>query len=161
LAHAVVAEIEAQVPGAPLENQIREALTGQQSGVLDTETIDEAIEVTNGIATEHLELQTADNDSVLKRITHAEAIIFGPYSPIPSGDYSACSNHVLPTSGTARFSSGLNTASFLRLQQRIRYDQTGLEPVAKGTKHSPHQRGCTHMPRLSATALKKCDTLYC
>src|SRR5699024_9070107 len=55
LAHAVVAEIEAQVPGAPLENQIREALTGQQSGVLVVETMDEALEVTNGIATEHLE----------------------------------------------------------------------------------------------------------
>ncbi|HIW46323.1 MAG TPA: histidinol dehydrogenase [Candidatus Yaniella excrementigallinarum] len=132
LAHAVVAEIEAQVPGAPLENQIREALTGQQSGVLVVETMDEAIEVTNGIATEHLELQTADNDSVLKRITHAGAIFLGPYSPVPLGDYSAGSNHVLPTSGTARFSSGLNTASFLRLQQHIRYDQTGLEPVAKG-----------------------------
>lgn len=132
LAEAVVAEIEAQVPGAALEDQIREALTGQQSGVLVTDTMDAAIDVTNGIATEHLEIQTADNEAVLAKITHAGAIFMGPYSPVPLGDYSAGSNHVLPTSGTARFSSGLNTVSFLRLQQHIRYDRTGLEPIANG-----------------------------
>src|SRR5699024_6657692 len=128
LAEAVVAEIEAQVPGAPLEDQIREALTGQQSGVLVTDTMDAAIDVTNGIATDHLEIQTADNEAVLEKITHAGAIFMGPYSPVPLGDYSAGSNHVLPTSGTARFSSGLNTVSFLRLQQHIRYEKAGLEP---------------------------------
>lgn len=132
LAEAVVAEIEAQVPGAVLEDQIREALTGQQSGVLVVSTMDEAIEVTNGIATEHLEIHTADNETVLEKITHAGAIFMGPYSPVPLGDYSAGSNHVLPTSGTARFSSGLNTASFLRLQQHIRYEKHGLEPIATG-----------------------------
>ena len=132
LAEAVVAEIEAQVPGAVLEDQIREALTGQQSGALVVETLDEAIEVTNAIATEHLELQTADNDAVLEKITHAGAVFLGAFAPVPLGDYSAGSNHVLPTSGTARFSSGLNTVSFLRLQQRIHYDKTGLEPLSKG-----------------------------
>lgn len=131
LAEAVVAEIEAQVPGAPLEDQIREALTGQQSGVLVTDTMDAAIDITNGIATEHLEIQTADNEAVLADITHAGAVFVGPYAPVPLGDYSAGSNHVLPTSGTARFSSGLNTASFLRLQQHIRYEKTGLEPLAQ------------------------------
>lgn len=132
LAEAVVTEIEAQVPGAPLEDQIREALTGQQSGVLVTDTMDAAIDVTNGIATEHLEIQTADNEAVLEKITHAGAIFMGPYSPVPLGDYSAGSNHVLPTSGTARFSSGLNTVSFLRLQQHIRYEKAGLKPIASG-----------------------------
>src|SRR5690625_4202175 len=131
-AEAVVAEIAHQVPGAVLEDQIREALTGQQSGALVVSTLDEAIEVTNAIATEHLEIQTADNTAVLERITHAGAVFLGQYAPVPLGNYSAGSNHVLPTSGTARFSSGLNTVSFLRLQQRIRYDKTGLEPVAQG-----------------------------
>src|SRR5699024_9371840 len=102
------------------------------SGVLVVETMDEAIEVTNGIATEHLALLTADNDSVLKRITHAGSIFLVPYSPVPLVDDSAVSTHLLPTSVTARYPSGLNTASFLRLQQHIRYEQTGLEPVAKG-----------------------------
>ncbi|OAV61188.1 histidinol dehydrogenase [Enteractinococcus helveticum] len=131
-AESVVAQIEAQVPGAVLEDQIREALTGQQSGALVVDTMDEAIAVTNAIATEHLEIQTSDNDAVLANITHAGAIFMGPYAPVPLGDYSAGSNHVLPTSGTARFSSGLNTVSFLRLQQRIRYDETGLQSLSEG-----------------------------
>lgn len=131
LAEAVISAVEVQVPGAPLEEQIREALTGQQSGVLVVNSMDDAIDVANGIATEHLEIQTSDNEAVLDKITHAGAIFMGPYSPVPLGDYSAGSNHVLPTSGTARFSSGLNTASFLRLQQHIRYNKTGLEPIAK------------------------------
>ena len=132
LAEAVVAEIDTQVPGAVLEDQIREALTGQQSGVLVLDTMDAAIEVTNEIATEHLEIQTGDNEAVLEHITHAGAIFMGPYAPVPLGDYSAGSNHVLPTSGTARFSSGLNTVSFLRLQQHIRYDKPGLAALSKG-----------------------------
>lgn len=132
LAEAVVAEIEAQVPGAVLEDQIREALTGQQSGAIVVDTMDQAIEVTNAIATEHLEIQTADDEAVLEHIRHAGAVFLGSYAPVPLGDYSAGSNHVLPTSGTARFSSGLNTVSFLRLQQRIRYDKTGLAQVARG-----------------------------
>lgn len=131
-AQAVIAQIEAQVPGAVLEDQIRQALTGQQSGALVVGTMEEAIEVTNSIATEHLEIHTADDAAVLEKITHAGAVFLGPYAPVPLGDYSAGSNHVLPTSGTARFSSGLNTVSFLRLQQRIRYDKTGLAPLADG-----------------------------
>ena len=140
-AQAVVAEIDQQVPGAALEDQIREALTGQQSGALVVATLDEAIKVTNAIATEHLEIQTADNEAVLEHITHAGAVFLGQYAPVPLGDYSAGSNHVLPTSGTARFSSGLNTVSFLRLQQRIRYDKTGLESVADGIQSLAHSEG--------------------
>lgn len=140
-AEAVVAHIEQQVPGAVLENQIREALTGQQSGALVVSTLEEAIEVTNAIATEHLEIQTQDNEAVLKQITHAGAVFLGPYAPVPLGDYSAGSNHVLPTSGTARFSSGLNTVSFLRLQQHIRYNKTGLEPLATGIQTLAQSEG--------------------
>ncbi len=140
-AEAVVAHIEQQVPGAVLENQIREALTGQQSGALVVSTLEEAIEVTNAIATEHLEIQTQDNEAVLKQITHAGAVFLGPYAPVPLGDYSAGSNHVLPTSGTARFSSGLNTVSFLRLQQHIRYDKAGLEPLATGIQTLAQSEG--------------------
>ena len=140
-AEAVVTEIERQVPGAVLEDQIRQALTGQQSGALVVGTLEEAIEVTNAIATEHLEIQTADNEAVLEQITHAGAVFLGEYAPVPLGDYSAGSNHVLPTSGTARFSSGLNTVSFLRLQQRIRYDKTGLEPLASGIQALAQSEG--------------------
>ncbi|MCV7608924.1 histidinol dehydrogenase [Micrococcus luteus] len=126
----VQAAIEAQVPGAFHEDQIREALTGPQSGVLLVRDMDQAVEVSDRYATEHLEIQTRDPEALVGRIRNAGAVFVGPYAPVPLGDYSAGSNHVLPTSGTARHSSGLNTVTFLRLQQRIRYTETGLEEVA-------------------------------
>lgn len=129
LAVSVKEAVETQVPGSHLENQIREALTGKQSGILVVDTLDQAIELANAYAAEHLEIQTQDDDAVLARITNAGAVFVGGYSPVPLGDYSSGSNHVLPTSGTARYSSGLNTVSFLRLQQRIRYERAGLEPI--------------------------------
>ena len=128
----VQAAIEAQVPGAFHEDQIREALTGPQSGVLLVRDMDQAVEVSDRYATEHLEIQTRDPEALVGRIRNAGAVFVGPHAPVPLGDYSAGSNHVLPTSGTARFSSGLNTVTFLRLQQRIRYTETGLKEVADG-----------------------------
>ena len=128
----VQAAIEAQVPGAFHEDQIREALTGPQSGVLLVRDMDQAVEVSDRYATEHLEIQTRDPEALVGRLRNAGAVFVGPHAPVPLGDYSAGSNHVLPTSGTARFSSGLNTVTFLRLQQRIRYTETGLKEVADG-----------------------------
>ena len=94
--------------------------------------MDQAVEVSDRYATEHLEIQTRDPEALVGRIRNAGAVFVGPHAPVPLGDYSAGSNHVLPTSGTARHSSGLNTVTFLRLQQRIRYTETGLEEVADG-----------------------------
>ena len=128
----VQAAIEAQVPGQLHEEQLREALTGPQSGVLLVRDMDQAVEVSDRYATEHLEIQTRDPEALVGRIRNAGAVFVGPHAPVPLGDYSAGSNHVLPTSGTARFSSGLNTVTFLRLQQRIRYTETGLKEVADG-----------------------------
>ncbi|WP_136089810.1 histidinol dehydrogenase [Auritidibacter ignavus] len=132
LAQEVNDQINQQVPGLPLEDQIREALTGPQSGILVVEDLPAAITVANAYATEHLEIHTADPEGVAEQITSAGAVFIGGYSPVPLGDYSAGSNHVLPTSGTARHSSGLNTLSFMRLQQRIRYSASGLSAVTPG-----------------------------
>ncbi|MDO5634360.1 MAG: histidinol dehydrogenase [Micrococcus sp.] len=132
LAEAVVTAVEHQVPGSFHEEQIRTALTGPQSGVLLVRDVDHAVEVADAYATEHLEVHTRDAEAVARRVSNAGAIFIGPHSPVPLGDYSAGSNHVLPTSGTARFSSGLNTVTFLRLQQLIRYEQAGLEPLIDG-----------------------------
>lgn len=132
LAREVVAQVEAQVPGTHLEDQIREALTGPQSRILLVDDLDTAIRITNAYAAEHLEIHTADDEAVLSRITNAGAVFLGSYSPVPLGDYSSGSNHVLPTSGTARYSSGLNTLSFMRVQQRIRYGETGLKELQHG-----------------------------
>lgn len=128
----VLAAVEAQVPGAFHEDQIRTALTGAQSGVLLVRDMEQALEVSDLYATEHLEIQTRDPDALAARVRNAGAVFVGPYSPVPLGDYSAGSNHVLPTSGTARFSSGLNTVTFLRSQQLIRYGEAGLKELADG-----------------------------
>lgn len=132
LVRDVLAAIEAQVPGSLHEEQIRVALTGPQSGVLLVRDMDQAVEVSDRYATEHLEIQTRDPEAIAARVRDAGAVFVGPHSPVPLGDYSAGSNHVLPTSGTARHSSGLNTVTFLRSQQVIRYTAAGLQGVADG-----------------------------
>ena len=130
LAADVAAQIEQQVPGAFHEEQIRTALTGRQSGILLVRDLDHAIEVADAYAAEHLQVHTREAERVARRVRNAGALFVGPHSPVPLGDYCAGSNHVLPTSGTARFSSGLNTATFLRLQQLVRYEAAGLAEVA-------------------------------
>ncbi|MEO9248718.1 histidinol dehydrogenase [Citricoccus nitrophenolicus] len=129
LARDVLAEVERQVPGSFHEEQIRQALGGPQSGILLVGTLDEALAVADAYAAEHLEVHTVDALGTARRVTNAGAVFVGPHSPVPLGDYSSGSNHVLPTGGSARYSSGLNTVSFLRLQQLIRYTETGLKEL--------------------------------
>jgi histidinol dehydrogenase len=131
LANAVINELADLVPATASAARVRTALEGQQSAVVLVDNIDAAIEFTNFYATEHLELQTQDNESVLKKITNAGAIFMGEYSPVSLGDYLAGSSHVLPTGQQAKFGSGLGVHSFLRPQQVIDYDKQGLQAVAK------------------------------
>ena len=130
LANAVINELADLVPATASAERVRTALEGQQSAVVLVENIDAAIDFTNFYATEHLELQTQDNESVLKKITNAGAIFMGEYSPVSLGDYLAGSSHVLPTGQQAKFGSGLGVHSFLRPQQVIDYDKQGLQAVA-------------------------------
>ena len=130
LAADVVRQIEQQVPGAAQEERIRQALGGEQSGILVVSDLDTAIAVADAYAAEHLEVHTENAGEVADRISNAGAVFVGGHSPVPLGDYSSGSNHVLPTGGSARFSSGLNTVTFLRLQQQIRYSETGLKQIA-------------------------------
>ena len=130
LAADVVRQIEQQVPGAAQEERIRQALGGEQSGILVVSDLDTAIAVADAYAAEHLEVHTENAVEVADRISNAGAVFVGGHSPVPLGDYSSGSNHVLPTGGSARFSSGLNTVTFLRLQQQIRYAETGLKELA-------------------------------
>ena len=126
----VQAAIEAQVPGAFHEDQIREALTGPQSGVLLVRDMDQAVEVSDRYATEHLEIQTRDPEALVGRIRNAGAVFVGPHAPVPLGDYSAGSNHVLPTGGSAAHSSGLSVQSFLRGIHVVEYSEQALAEVA-------------------------------
>ena len=107
------------------------SLDGEQSALVLVDSIDAAIEVANHYATEHLELQTSDNEAVLKQISNAGAVFVGDYSPVSLGDYLAGSNHVLPTGEQAKFGPGLGVHTFLRPQQIVRYGKSGLEKVTE------------------------------
>ncbi len=107
----------------------KEALSGRQSAVILTSGIDQSVAVADAYGAEHLEIHTRDADAVAARITSAGAIFIGQYSPVPLGDYLAGSNHVLPTGGTARFASGLNSTSFLKAIQYITYSADALAEV--------------------------------
>lgn len=109
--------------------RVREALDGQQSAVVLVTDLVAAAGFSNAYAPEHLEIQTAQPGEVLDLIDSAGAIFLGAYSPVSLGDYLAGSNHVLPTGGQARFSSGLGAYTFLRPQQVIRYDRDALKAV--------------------------------
>lgn len=111
--------------------RVEQALRGQQSGIVLVDDIEQAIRVADAYAAEHLEVHTDNAREVAERVRHAGAIFVGEYSPVPLGDYVAGSNHVLPTGGTARFSSGLSTHTFLRPVNLIDYDQEGLRAVAE------------------------------
>lgn len=130
LAEAVRTELADAAARTRHARRVATALGGPQSAIVLVDTTDDAAAFSNAYGPEHLELQTTDPDAVLARITSAGAIFVGPHAPVSLGDYLAGSNHVLPTGGQARFSSGLGAYSFLRPQQLIRYDAEGLAAVA-------------------------------
>jgi len=130
LAEAVDVALDRRIPLTKHSERVRTALSGPQSATVLVNDVDELVAVADAYAAEHLEVQTADAPAVAARIRNAGAIFVGPYSPVSLGDYCAGSNHVLPTSGCARFSSGLNTTTFLRSVQVITYDRQALQEVA-------------------------------
>jgi histidinol dehydrogenase len=89
--------------------------------------LDQAIEVVNRFAPEHLELLFEGAEDALEGIRHAGAVFVGPYSPVSLGDYLAGTNHVLPTAGAARFASGLRTSHFQKTSGLVVYDRDSLE----------------------------------
>ncbi len=129
LATRVAEELAVQVPTTPHVERVRAALGGQQSAILLVDSLADAIKVSDAYGPEHLEIHTANPAEVAQRIRNAGALFLGPYTPVSVGDYIAGSNHVLPTGGSARFSSGLGAYSFLRAQQVVSYSQSALEAV--------------------------------
>ncbi len=129
-ASAVSAEVDRAAAATPSAERVTEALTGVQSAVVLVDDLIAAAEFSNAYAPEHLSIQTVDSDAVLASITNAGAIFLGPHAPVSLGDYLAGSNHVLPTGGQAKFSSGLGAYTFLRPQQIVRYSEAALSEVA-------------------------------
>jgi len=130
LADAVDAELAVQAQATKHTARVLTALTGRQSGTVLVDDLEQGLTVVDAYAAEHLEVQTEDAAAVAARVTNAGAVFVGPFSPVPLGDYAAGSNHVLPTGGAARYSSGLSVQTFLRGIHVVEYDAAALAGVA-------------------------------
>jgi histidinol dehydrogenase len=129
LATRVRAHLETLAAAAHHSARVTEALNGQQSAIVLVANLADAAAFSNAYGPEHLEIQTVEPGTVLDAIDSAGAIFLGENSPVSLGDYLAGSNHVLPTGGQSRFSSGLGAYTFLRPQQVIRYSREALKEV--------------------------------
>ena len=129
LARAVDKEIDERYTVTLNAERVREALEGRQSGVVLVDDLEAGIAAADAYAAEHLEIHTENAREVAEKIRNAGAVFVGTYAPVPLGDYAAGSNHVLPTSGTARFAAGLSTHTFLKPVHLIEYDKVALKEI--------------------------------
>ncbi|HZA09162.1 histidinol dehydrogenase [Mycobacterium sp.] len=129
LAAAADREVATQLETTVHRKRVTAALTGKQSGIVLVDDLDAGVRVVNAYAAEHLEIQTVDAAGVANRIRSAGAIFVGPWSPVSLGDYCAGSNHVLPTAGCARHSSGLSVQTFLKGIHVVDYTEYALKDV--------------------------------
>lgn len=130
LAEAVEVELAKQVATTRHAERVHTSLTGEQSGVVLVDDLEQGLRVVDEYAAEHLEIQTRDAREWAMRVRNAGAIFVGAWAPVSLGDYAAGSNHVLPTAGCARHSSGLSVQSFLRGIHVVEYTEEALRDVA-------------------------------
>ena len=130
LAKAVQEEIELQLQSLPRQEIARTSIE-RNGKIIVSDTLDAAIEISNAIAPEHLELCVDNPFDYLDKIRHAGSIFMGKYCPEALGDYLAGPNHTLPTSGTARFSSPLSVDDFVKKSQYTYFTPEALKKVAK------------------------------
>ena len=129
LAKDVEAELEKRVAATKHSERIRTALTGIQSAIALVDSIEQGLDVVNAYAAEHLEIQTRNAGRDAQQVRNAGAVFIGRFSPVSLGDYSAGSNHVLPTGGCACHSSGLSVQTFLRGLHFIEYDKKAFTEI--------------------------------
>ncbi|MDG3013519.1 histidinol dehydrogenase [Speluncibacter jeojiensis] len=130
LADAVDDALTAQLELTKHQQRVATALAGSQSGVVLVSSIEQGLDVVNAYAAEHLEIQTENASEVAAKVRSAGAIFVGPWAPVSLGDYCAGSNHVLPTAGCARHSSGLSVQTFLRGIHVVDYSEQALRDVS-------------------------------
>ena len=130
LAQAVQIELGVKVEKTKHQERIRSALSGKQSAIVLVDSISQGVDVANAYAAEHLEIQTVNSKEVSKQIRNAGAVFIGRFTPVSLGDYSAGSNHVLPTGGCACHSSGLSVQTFLKGVSFIEYDEKAFTEIA-------------------------------
>ncbi|MEF9945906.1 MAG: histidinol dehydrogenase [Lachnospiraceae bacterium] len=130
LAQSVSKEVDAFVKVLSRKEIIQKSLD-QYGYIFVAETMEQAIETANEIASEHLEIQTRNPYEVMTKIRNAGAIFIGEYSSEPLGDYFAGPNHILPTNGTAKFFSPLSVDDFVKKSSIIAYSKEALKPIHK------------------------------
>jgi histidinol dehydrogenase len=124
----VRAEIDRLLPGMPRRNVIRASLEGR-GALIHTRSMEEACEISNRIAPEHLEVSSSEAGRWEPLLRHAGAIFLGAFTSESLGDYCAGPNHVLPTSGTARFSSPLGVYDFQKRSSIIEVSEAGANKL--------------------------------
>ncbi len=124
------------------ENIARKSIN-ERGAIIVTSSMDEAVELMNEIAPEHLEVMTKEPFELLSSIRHAGAIFLGEYTPEPIGDYIAGPNHTLPTGGTAKFYSPLSVEHFLKKSSIISMSQNGINEIGKACALIAHTEGLT------------------
>jgi histidinol dehydrogenase len=129
LANEVSVEVSRQAESLPRRATVEKSLA-RYGAVLVVNDLDDACEIVNQLAPEHLEIVTRDDEAVAAKIHHAGAIFFGSYTPEVVGDYFAGPNHVLPTAGAARFSSALGVYDFVKRTTILRYSRVALRRSA-------------------------------
>ena len=130
LATEVEAELKKRVAVTKHSDRITTALAGIQSAIVLVDSVSQGLDVVNAYAAEHLEIQTKNAAQDAQQIRNAGAVFIGRFAPVSLGDYSAGSNHVLPTGGCACHSSGLSVQTFLRGLHFISYDQKSFTDIA-------------------------------
>ena len=130
LAEAVEKELARQIKLTKHTERITTALSGIQSAIAIVDDLAQGIDVVNAYAAEHLEIQTQDARGDSAKIRNAGAVFIGNFTPVSLGDYSAGSNHVLPTGGCACHSSGLSVATFLRGLHFVEYSEIAFKDIA-------------------------------
>lgn len=141
-AQKVSDEIEKQIPML-LRSEIARSSIDNYGKIIVTDSIDRAIEISNIIAPEHLELCVDNPFDCLEKVKHAGSVFLGRYCPEAVGDYLAGTNHTLPTSGTARFSSPLSVDDFIKKTQYVYYDKNALSEVCNDIDVFAKKEGLT------------------
>lgn len=119
---------ERQLTGSPREDTMRRALGGESLAIV-AQSIDEALEVVNAIAPEHLTLAVREPERAMERVTNAGCILLGEQTPESAGDYCLGPSHTLPTSGAARWQSPVNVLDFLKVQSIAQLSNAQLQPL--------------------------------
>ena len=131
LAQSVQGELDKRVANTKHTGRITTSLSGVQSAIVLVDSLQQGLDVVNAYAAEHLEIQCVDAALVARQIRNAGAVFIGRFTPVSLGDYSAGSNHVLPTGGCACHSSGLSVQTFLRGLHFIEYEKQAFNELVE------------------------------